>query len=198
MKPHEHRRWLAEQAARCMSEYAIDDPVLALRRVLSRQGAPPDRRSWPEPREILAALREYQRLFRGSAQATQLDARRATALDAMRFLASYRPRLVGAVLEGTADAHSPVQLHLHCDEPEAVMGFLQDQGISHQTSERRVQLDPQRSATVPHLSFVADSIEIELWLLPAECERHTPLAGDGRTPIPRAALGALLRQGAES
>lgn len=189
----EQRRWLAEQAARCMSEYAIDDPAVALRRVLARRGATPDRRQWPESGEILAALRDYQRLFRGGAQATQLDMRREAAIEAMRFLSAFRPRLTGPVLEGTADTHSPVQLHLHAENPDAVLTFLHEHGIEHRVSERRLHLDAQRLATVPLVGFVADGIDFELWLLPADSERHPPLSADGRTPLRRVGLAAVLQ-----
>lgn len=176
-----------------MSEYAIDDPTMALRRVLARQGATPDRRQWPESAEILSALRDYQRLFRGNEQATHLDTRREAAIEAMRFFAAFRPRLVGAVLEGTADAHSPVQLHLHEDDSDAVMRFLHDHGIAHHAGERRIHLDSQHHESVPHLSFVADGIDFELWLLPASSERQAPLAADGRTPLQRAALSGVMQ-----
>lgn len=192
MKHREQRRWLAEQAARCMSEYAIDDPAAALRRVLARQGATPDRRQWPDATEILTALRDYQRLFRGNEQATHLSARREAAIEAMRFFAAFSPRLTGAVLEGTADAHSAVHLHLHDDDPDAVLRFLQDHAIAHRVGERRIHLDPQRFIPVPHVGFVADGIDLELWLLPADSARQTPLASDGRTPMQRAGLSSVM------
>lgn len=192
MNPREQRRWLAEQAARCMSEYAIDDPMAALRRVLARQGATPDRRHWPAPAEILAALHDYQRLFRGGEQPSQLGIRRDAALEAMRFFAAFGPRLVGAVLAGTADAHSPVQLHLHTDDPESMLAFLNDQGITHRVGESRIALDQRRLITVPRVEFSADGIDFQLWLLPSECERHAPLEADARTPMARIHRAGLL------
>ena len=44
-----------------MSEHALDDPAVALRRVLARLPSAPDRRQWPDPAEILNALRQYWR-----------------------------------------------------------------------------------------------------------------------------------------
>lgn len=192
------RRWLAEQAARYMNEFSIDDPRTALRRVLARQGTgPSDRRQWPESDEILAALRDYQRLFRGEEQSAHLHTRREAAIEAMRFFAAFRPYLVGTTLEGTADAHSAVQLHLHNDDPDAVLLFLQEQGIKHRIDERRIHLDTQRIAFVPHISFDADDIGFELWVLPALSQRQAPLAADGRTPIRRAGLGSVVQLAAE-
>lgn len=188
------RRWLAEQAARWMSEHVVDDPALALKRVLAREGtAAPDRRQWPSATEVREALQAHQRLFRKQDQDTALAARRAAASEAMSFLAPFRPRLVGAVLDGTADRHSPVQLHLHEEDSDAVLRFLHTHGIEHRVGERRIHLDPRRLVPVPQVSFVADGIDFELWLLPAESERQTPLASDGRTPLLRAGLAAVMR-----
>ena len=186
MNHRERRRWLAEQAARCMSELAIDDPMRALRRVLGRQPGSNDRRQWPEADEIREALRDYQRLFRGSEQATHLETRRQAAREAMQFLAPFHPCLTGPVLDGTADAHSPVQLHLHSDDSETVLLFLERHGIAHHTGERRIHLPPHGVLAVPHLSFEADGIGFELWILPTASQRQPPLAADGRTPISRA------------
>ena len=44
----------------------------------------------------------------GDAHAGGLRARREAALRALEFFATFEPRLVGPVLDGTADAHSPV------------------------------------------------------------------------------------------
>ncbi len=188
------RQWLAEQAARWMTEHAVDDPLLALRRVLARDGgAPPDRRQWPGAGEIREALQAYQRLFRGNDQHAALQARRRAAVEAMRFFAPFRPALVGAVLDGTADAHSMVQLHVHAEEAEAVLGVLREQGIAHRLGDRRVRLDPRRQTSVPHVAFDADGIGFELWLLPPACERNPPLDAEGRAPMSRASLDQLLR-----
>ncbi|MEJ5208390.1 hypothetical protein [Denitratimonas sp. CY0512] len=193
--PRSQRRLLAEQAARWMSEHALDDPAVALRRMLARLPSAPDRRQWPDPAEILDALRQYQRLFRSTEQPTQLEQRREAAAEAMRFFSAFRPRLVGAVLEGTADANSPVQLHLHGDDGEALLLFLQEQGIAHRVGERSIHLDPRQQVRVPHVTFQADELDFELWLLPLRSERQAPLEADGRTPMHRASLTALRTLG---
>lgn len=193
MTPREHRRWLAEQAARCMSERAIDDPLQALQRVMRHHGRGPDRRLWPDADEIRAALRDYQRLFHGNRQPRQLELRREAARAAMRFLAQFRPLLVGAVLDGSAGPHSPVQLHLHCDETEAVLRFLQEQCITHRVGERRLRLQPGTARTVPCVQLEADGIDFELWILPANLERQAPLQADGHGSMLRAALTAVPR-----
>ncbi len=193
MNRTEHRRWLAEQAARCMHESAIDDPMQALRRVLRRLGASGDRRNWPDAAQVRAALRDYQRLFRDPRRGTQLETRRLAAFEAMRFLAAFRPYLVGAVLEGTADTHSPVQLHLHDDDVETIPAFLREHGIRHRVGERHLHLLPHRPQAVPVITLEADGIGFELWLLPRASERQAPLESDGRTPMQRVGVARVMQ-----
>lgn len=191
MNRHEQRRWLAEQAARYMNDHAVDDPMQALHRVLARQSTTLQRRHWPEPGDILAALHDYQRLFRPQAQSTHLAERREAAREALRFFAAFRPYLVGSTLNGTADQHSAVQLHLHCEAPERVLLFMNEHGIVHKTDQRRIPLTPGLISDITRLHVDANGIPFELWLLPLRCERQAPLGSDGKTPIPRANLAAL-------
>ena len=191
MNRHEQRRWLAEQAARLMHEQAIDDPMTALARVLRRHGVSPDRRLWPDAEQIRSALRDYQSLFGGNRQALHVQRRRQAAKAAMQFLAPFRPYLTGSVLDGTADAHSPVRLQLYCDMPDEVLRHLHEHGIAHRWGETHVQLAAHHRSAVPKLSFVADDVAFELVLLPESSERQAPREADGHTPMPRANLMRL-------
>ncbi len=191
MRANDQRRWLAEQAARLMHGSAIDDPMLALSRVVRRQGTAPDRRQWPDAQQIRAALQDYQRLFGGGRQVSALQLRRDAAQAAMQFLAPFHPYLVGAVLDGTADAHSTVRLHLCVDDPDEVLTFLREHGIDHDLGEARIHLSPQSSSIVPKLSFQADGVGFELMVLPTSSERQPPRDSDGHTPMPRANLARV-------
>lgn len=188
------RSRLAERAARWMSEHGSDDPALALRRVVSAEGsAAPDRRQWPGLDEIREALLTRQRLFRGNAQSQALARRRNAALEAMEFFAAFHPMLTGAVLDGTADAHSQVQLHLHVESAESVLAFLREHDIPYRLGERRIRLDARRQLDVPRIEFDADGVAFELWLLPEACARSAPLEPDGHAPMRRANLATLRR-----
>jgi len=74
----------------------------------------------PKNVEIEAALREHQRLFGGDSHDHTLKEQRRIALDTMRMLNEFQPRLVGSVLTGTATAHSDINLHLFADASESV------------------------------------------------------------------------------
>ncbi|KAG1314284.1 hypothetical protein G6F62_013945 [Rhizopus arrhizus] len=114
----ERRHRLAHEAARLMAEGGIRDYHQAKLKAASRLGIHDDA-SLPRNTEIEDALREYQRLFSGPQHGNELQRRREAAMRALEFLHGFAPRLAGPVLEGTADANSPVQLHLHSDDPEA-------------------------------------------------------------------------------
>ena len=110
---------LAYEAARIMAEQQLQDIETARRKAAARMGIS-DSKLFPRPTEIEQALMEYQQLFFGEAHNQRLRGLREAPIQAMEALREFRPRLVGPVLHGTADAGSRVQLHLFADTPEDV------------------------------------------------------------------------------
>ena len=147
-RTRERRQRLAHEAARLMAEGGIRDFHQAKLKAASRLGIHDDA-SLPRNREIEDALREYQRLFAGEAHVAGLRQRREAALRALDFLSGFSPRLVGPVLEGTADASTPVHLHVHSDDPDAVTRFLEEHRIPAEPRERRLRIDRERVADLP-------------------------------------------------
>lgn len=193
----ERRRRLAHEAARLIAQSGITDYQQAKRKAASRLGIHDDL-SLPRNEEIEQALREYQRLFAGPDHAGLLQRQRAAALEAMEFLDAFSPRLVGPVLDGTADARSPVQLHLHSDDEDAVARFLQDHRIPADARIRQVRMDREHKADVTVWGFTADGVTFELIVLPHQALRQAPLSGTNERPVPRASashLAALLAGG---
>ena len=129
----ERRHRLAHEAARLMAEGGIRDYHQAKLKAAARLGIVDDA-SLPRNREIEDALREYQRLFQGDAQAAGLRARREAALRALEFFAAFDARLVGAVLDGTADAQSPVACICTATTPDAVPRFLDEHAHSRRSA----------------------------------------------------------------
>ena len=107
---HRIRMLLAQECARIMAEEGIQDFRTAKRKAAFRL-AVTDKGVMPDNAEIERALLDYQRLFHADRQAIRLRGLRETALEAMRFLARFRPRLVGSVLSGTAGPHAHIHLH---------------------------------------------------------------------------------------
>lgn len=179
------RRALAQEAARIMAEQGIDDYRLAKRKAAERLGAT-DIAVLPKNTEIEAALADHQRLFESHTHSSTLRDLRRTALQAMRLLKRFEPRLVGPVLSGTASAHSEVNLHLFADGAESVALHLLDNGIPHRIAERRLRYEPDRLVPYPVVQFVAGNQDIDAVVFPINGIRQSPASPvDGR-PMRRA------------
>ena len=186
----QRRHRLAHEAARLMAESGIRDFHQAKLKAAERLGIVDDA-SLPRNREIEDALREYQRLFRGDAHARGLRLRREAALRALAFFSEFDARLVGPVLEGTADAHAPVALHLYTDDAEAVPRFLEEHLIPAESRTRRLRLDRERQEDVPVWLFSAEDLTFDLAVLPLDALRQAPLSGVDERPMKRASAGQL-------
>ncbi|HVJ63113.1 MAG TPA: hypothetical protein VM555_10430, partial [Tahibacter sp.] len=151
----DQRRLIAVEAARIISELGVRDYHQAKLRAAERLGVV-DERDLPKNTEIEHALKEYQRLFGGEAHAERLARLRACALEAMRFFERFEPRLVGAVLEGTADEFSAVCLHLFDDNPDALALFLDERGIPYEQMDRGLRWSRDEEADVDAYRFSAD------------------------------------------
>jgi hypothetical protein len=180
------RRALAQEAARLMAEHGIRDFLAAKRKAAERLGVVDGSALLPKNSEIESALAEYQRLFGGASHLEALHAQRRAALAAMRYLREFAPRLVGAVLSGTATEHTEVQLHLFADRLESVTLKLLDEGIPHELTERRIKLDADRVEPCPGVRFEMDDCPIEALVFPTDGIRQAPVSPvDGR-PMRRA------------
>lgn len=191
-RTRERRHRLAHEAARLMAEGGMRDYHQAKLKAADRLGIHDDA-SLPRNREIEQALREYQRLFQGDIHADGLRARREAALRALAFFERFEPRLVGPVLDGTADAHAPVQLQLYADDADAVARYLDEAGIPAESRSRHVRLDRAREGDFPVWLFSAEDLSFDLLVLPEDALRQAPLSGVDEKPMRRASA-AQLRQ----
>jgi hypothetical protein len=181
---------IAQEAARLMSEHGIRDFHHAKLKAAERLGIV-ETQALPRNQEIEQALREHQRLFLADSQPQLLRQRREAALEAMRFLAAFEPRLVGAVLEGTADAHSAVCLHVFSDDPEAVGLYLREHGVPIETQVRRLRNSRDDQPEYPVLLFAADQLPFDLTVLPRDALRQAPLDRTDDRPMRRASLSQV-------
>ena len=189
-RAHEQRRRIAVEAARLIAEGGLRDYRQAKLKAAQRLGIFDDV-SLPKNGEIEDALREHQRLFRANDQPETLRSLREAALEAMRFFAAFEPRLVGPVLDGTADEHSAVCLHLHDDGGDRVAMFLQERGIPYEERTRRLRLERQMTADVPVFVFSAGDSAIDITVLPYDRLRQAPLDRIDEKPMRRANLAAV-------
>jgi hypothetical protein len=187
----EVRRRIAVEAARLIAEQGLRDYHEAKLKAASRFGLSDDA---PLPRnaEIEEALREHQRLFQTASQPQHLRRLRDAAIEAMRFFAHFEPRLVGAVLEGTADEYSAVCLHLFADNARDVITFLENNHIPFDEESRHLRLSRELEADFPALVFSAGGVPVDLTVFPLDNLRQAPLDRTAERPMRRATLAILL------
>lgn len=185
-----NRLRVAQEAARLMSEHGIRDFHHAKVKAAERLGIL-DAQALPRNNEIEDALREHQRIFHADSQPQLLQQRREAAVEAMRFLDRFDPRLVGAVLEGTADTHSAVCLHVFSDTPESVVLFLEERGIPLTQQTRRLRITRDEQQEYPVLLFAADGLPFDITVLPRDSLRQPPLDRIDEKPMRRASLTAV-------
>jgi hypothetical protein len=186
----ERRRRIAVEAARLISEQGIRDFHVAKRKAAERLGIPADS-ALPKNIEVEDALREHQRLFAADDQPRQLRNLRQAAREALQFFERFEPRLVGTVLDGSADRHSAVCLHLFSDEVEAVARFLDERGIPYEQQSRTLRLTRDLQRDFPVFAFTAGDAPIDLTVLPYDQLRQAPLDRSGEKPMARADLATV-------
>lgn len=179
------RQALAQEAARIMDEQGVQDFLLAKRKAAERLGNR-DEAALPRNREIEQALAERQRLFGATAHGERLLVQRRAALQAMRLLRDFSPRLVGPVLVGTATATATIQLHVFSDSAESVGLHLHEQRIAYEMAEKRVRLDNDRTANLPCICLESAAEAVEAIVFPLDGIRQSPLSPVDARPMRRA------------
>ena len=179
------RQAVADEAARIMNEQGVDDFLLAKRKAAERLGVT-DSSILPRNTEIEAAMMAHHRLFAHDRHAADLTDLRRAALAAMRLMADFQPRLVGPVLNGSASAHSEINLHLFSETPEAVSLRLDERGVPHEVLERRVRFERDRSVSYPALRFVAGRQTVDAVVFPLDGIRQSPCSPVDGKPMRRA------------
>jgi hypothetical protein len=114
------RETLAAVAARMIVESQLTDWSLARRKAAEQLGMSPRGTPMPDDDEIIAEIKTYHALYGGEEHAEQLCAQRETALEVMRALARFDPRLVGPVAEGWAHEGSDIVIDLAADSAKEV------------------------------------------------------------------------------
>jgi hypothetical protein len=184
------RQQLAYLAAKLVAEDGVSDYLIAKRKAAERLGVT-NRQQLPSNAEIAQALEDYQRIFQSDTQPKRLARMRRIALKAMEFLESFRPRLCGPVLEGTAYEHSEITLHLYADAPETVALQLLDRDIPYSACERRIRCDASTNTPYPAYRFLADGIAVVLVIFPEKAKNLAPLSPTDGRPMQRATITNL-------
>jgi hypothetical protein len=188
----ELRLELAEEAARLMVEHGIQDFALAKRKAAERLGVRPNDGSLPSNAQIQERVVERQRLFEPDGRDERLVKLRSVATNVMEVLEQFRPKLVGAVLDGSATLNSAIELHVFSDAPEAVAAALEAQGLRLHDSQRRYRFGREATEQIPGFELMVDDEELQVMVFPERGSSHSPLSPIDGKPMRRASRSAVL------
>ena len=186
------RQQLADEAARLMVEHGIQDFARAKRKAAERLGVRAGAGALPSNAQIHEQVVERQRIFEPDERDRRLVKLRSVATDVMDVLEEFRPKLVGAVLEGTATQVSPIELHVFCDAPEAVAAALEGRGFRLHDSQRRYRFGREVTEQIPGYELVVDDEELQVMVFPERGSNHSPLSPIDGKPMRRASRSAVL------
>jgi hypothetical protein len=194
---HDQRRLLAYESARILADQGPSEFDRARRKAAARLGVT-DKRCWPDNSEINDALLEQQELFEPGERERDLADLRRHALRAMQEFESFRPRLIGAAVRGTATLEHGVELRLFADSPEEVLMELMERRIPWEQRDEAQRFSGGSVQTHPVFEFVAGEVPMVLQVLPWRAQRQPPL--DPVSERPERGLGidelsALLAEG---
>lgn len=168
------RQEILQQAVRLLAEGAEVDYLAAKSKAAKRLGYA-GQQELPSNVEIQQALKKYQSIFHPNKHENDIAEKRREALNAMMCFEQFEPRLVGAVLEGIAIEHSPIEIHLFVDSPKDVTLFLIDKKIPYDIVDIQFKINKNESIQIPMLEFSAGEHSIQLCVFPYKYLRHKPI-----------------------
>jgi len=174
-KNNRQRLLIAQQAAKILVKSGNRDFLAAKNKAVDRLGII-DTNQLPTNKEIEQAIIEYQRLFYSDEQPEIIRDLRQAAIKAMKLFSDFSPRLVGSVLAGTSDKHSPVHLHVFANTIEELTVFLINQQIPYEIGEQKVRYGHDVHQMQPTFNFYAGDIRFLLTVFVAQGKKQTPLS----------------------
>jgi hypothetical protein len=186
-KMKQARREVAAEAARILATEGQHNYHAAKKKAAERIGVS-ERLALPSNIEVKDALRSYQALYGGSDHRQNIERLRLAAARSMQLLEIFQPRLVGSVLDGTANAHSRIALHVFSDAIESLIFFLAENGAAFSQEQRQIRWYDGGHRVVPLVVLEFDEVEIEMTVFePVHLRQAPPSPIDGR-PQRRASL----------
>ena len=186
------RQEVAAEAARILATEGQRNYRNAKQKAAVRLGISP-RSVLPSNSEVEAELKRRQELYGGPAHSEQLAGLRGAAVKAMEFFDAFRPKLVGPVLEGTADAHSRICLHLFCESEEEVTRFLLEHNLAFEHETRRIRWHDGSYRDLELLVLEAGGNIVELALMAGPAARQAPPSPIDGKPQRRAGMAEVAR-----
>ena len=109
----------------------------------------------------------------------------------MELLEAFQPRLVGAVLDGTADRHSRIGLHVFAPSVESVVLFFAERNIPFRQEQRQIRWYDGDPRTVPLIVSELEDRQVELSVFEEVNLRQAPPSPIDGKPQARATLGEV-------
>ncbi|MDX2503945.1 MAG: hypothetical protein QNL62_05655 [Gammaproteobacteria bacterium] len=195
------RRQIAIESARLMSEEGIDNFQYARKKAAQRFGIN-DTHAYPDNKEILAQIKIHQSLYQSSTHEPLIRKLRSTALNAMKMLHDFSPRLTGSVLLGHASEHSGIDIQLMADSPEEIAVLLMEHDIPYQLIDWKLYFSKQKHKNtlqiVPTFQFYAGEHLVNLILLSEKQRKMVPISPENRQTMQRASVKQVEALLAES
>lgn len=185
---------LAQAAARIIAAEGVRGYQQAKHKARERLGNS-HYRSLPSNVEIEKAISSFHKIFLPD-HAAILNELRCNALIVMGWLQDFSPYLVGEVLTGTANANTPVSIHVSCDTIETVIEVLQQQGLETRIEDRRFRLQGE-TVFLPTLIFSYGDCEINVTIFTLRQQHQRPKSKSQNRSMQRInmkSLQHLIRQ----
>ena len=131
----------------------------------------------PDNAQVEAEVREYQALFMGDEQPARLKALRLLALELMQTFERFHPRLVGAVVNGTASEHTDIHIQLFPESSKDVAVFLLNADVDYVVGETGHA--NQRGELVETYSFMWKNEGVHLTMYEPDDVRSASKTGNG-------------------
>lgn len=186
------RQVVAQEAARIIVNHGVRDYRVAKIKAAEKLGMN-TRGSLPGNGEIERAIEEHHQLFGGDTHSNFLRMLREAALSAMQMLSAFTPRLVGPVLNGTADHNSAVNLHVFADSPEMVALQLTNLDVNYRPYERRLKSRRDQTTSYSGFEFHHGEATVQATVFPLDGIRQAPLSPIDGKPMQRADKDAVQR-----
>lgn len=160
------RQLVAIEAAKLMYEGTETEYFTAKRKVAQRYRINPrgNPKHLPSNREIRAEILRLAEFYEGDQRLVRLTDMRATALEVLRILSRFRPKLIGSVCTGHIRSGSDIDVHVFSDSISAVTLTLDDWQLGYDVERKRVvKHGVARAFTHVHVGYGGHQVEITVY-----------------------------------
>jgi hypothetical protein len=145
----------------------------------------------PTNAEIRDEIQSFARLFEGVQRDDHLRSMRLVAMNTMKLLAAFSPRLIGSVLTGHIRRGSDIDIHLFADHLEPILSLLDAELMTYNVQRKEIRKDNE-SRVYTHI-HIDEVFPIELTVYASKQRSQVFRSSITGKPIERASLAQLQR-----